>query len=154
MEANYNMQHSAPIVQDFTLCCSGGKALSSGDYAGFPVANAFDDDFGTTRWAGKGVGPSIYHKVFLGYDFGSGNKRKINTLVIRQASTLKSVLVQACNDNVSWVDIDIVKLVLDSNVRAYKFNNESHYYSMWRLLADDKLPYPAAWAVYELKFIE
>ena len=60
--ADYNIKHSAPIVQDFSLCCRGGKILSSGDYDGYPVSNAFDNDFATTRWAGRDVGPSIYRK--------------------------------------------------------------------------------------------
>ena len=153
IRAHYNTKHSAPIVQNFSLCCNGGTWLSSGDYDGFPASNAFDDDFATTRWAGKDVGPSIYRRVFLGYDFGSANKRRVKTIVIRQASTLKSVLVQASNNENSWVDIDMIQMVADSNVRAYRLNNESSY-SRWRLLANDKLPYPAAWAVYELKFLE
>ena len=73
--------------------------------------------------------------------------------MIRQASTLKSVLVQASDDDQSWITIGQVNLVSDSNVRAYKIDNKSSY-SKWRLLADDKLPHPAAWAVYELKFFE
>ena len=63
---------------------SGGAAIASGNYAGYPPANCFDDD-NATLWTTYLVAVPVGGH-WVGYDFGAGGDRDIVEFVLRSRS--------------------------------------------------------------------
>ncbi len=141
--------------KDYTAnLCVHGRALSGGDYEGFPASQAFDADPHTSQWASRQVGPEITHKAYLGYDFGPGRTHHIRRIRIRQGGAIPRVILQSGEDGSTWVDIQTLDLARDNNTYTFDIG-QSRPARFWRVFAD--LPTaegPAAWTVYELEMME
>ena len=134
--------------------CTGGTAISGGDYADFPASQAFDHDGINTRWASKQTGLGNKGVAYIGYDFGKGVKKHIRQLSLRQGGAITSVKVQRSDDGGRWLDVVTLALQADSNTYLHDIP-PSQAARFWRLLADGNTGEgPSAWTVYEIKMME
>jgi len=90
--------HEQGLLQDVTGI---GTAISSGDLANNPAANAFDKYI--TEWKSLQRGAAVTQSAFIGYDFGpikldnGRNRYGLNTEVMKDISTIK--IMQGCDAN-------------------------------------------------------
>lgn len=97
------------VVAGGATVCTGGTALSSGDYDGnYPPANAFDGN-NATQWESPAIGNQY---AWVGYDFGAGNAKDIAEIVIRTGNWANeypsTFRVQASDDAYRWFDVWVV----------------------------------------------
>lgn len=138
--------------------CTGGTAISGGDYdANYPPTNAYDDNE-STLWASERYGSNIIGVDYCGYQHVAA--KGIARIGIRQADFLirvynpdtrseirvsakpiSSVIVQYSENGVDWIDIKTVSLVADTSLQFINiWNGPSSGY--WRLLANAS---PGGW---------
>ncbi len=120
--------------------CSGGTASASSTYGSYSASNAFDDDLGT-YWLNDDVLP-----VYLEYDFGSGNEKRISRYGINfnePSSTDHSPAdwqFQYSDDGSTWTDLDVQSGVnwAASGWKTFDFSNTTahRYYRLY--ITDNK----------------
>ena len=134
--------------------CTGGIAISGGDYAGFPAPQAFDEDDTSSRWGSQQIGHEIPEKAYIGYDFGAGKAKHIRRIGIRQGGAIDSIKVQRSSDGEVWQNVATLDIVADYNMRFYNLPG-SGASRFWRILANaDFGGSPSAWTVYGVKMME
>ncbi|MDP1772051.1 MAG: discoidin domain-containing protein [Methylobacter sp.] len=139
-------QHTEVAEATVSMAPTVGRPISSGDYPGFPAANAFNGDYWVSRWASQTDGSEAY----LGVDFGSSTA--VTKIVLRQGGVMASrARLQSSADCTIWQDRLTLKLVADANYRSYPVNLDTSA-RCWRFLIS-KAP-GNVWTVYELKFAE
>lgn len=136
----------------------GGKAISGGDYSTSYTPNfAFDDDEDKTAWATRQQGKDIMGNAFVGYDFGSGVKRNIRRMKIKQfGAMMASVKVQSSDDGETWSSVTRFKLDNRSTDKGSYDLPPSNPARFWRILANsDVSAHPTGnWLVHEIEMME
>jgi hypothetical protein len=126
-----------------------GTAISGGDWAGYPAANAFTTL--ATEWRShQGGSSAILASAYIGYDFGilridNGRQRygidtsirhQITTIRIKQSANpnyrVTKVRVERSTDGLNWFGVAVITLPNDDNLNTISFKHSvpNRY---WRL---------------------
>lgn len=78
--------------------CTGGTAIASSTYGGYPPSNAFDTSTGST-WSTSGAGG----EQWIGYDFGAGNEKDIVAFALHTSSYVPTnIYLDYSDDGANW----------------------------------------------------
>lgn len=135
--------------------CTGANAISGGDYASYPKANAFDNDLAGATWRSSQVYTAISGAAYLGQ---SGLTRAVKKLRYKNHPTdatlcINSVKIQWSADNSTWTDIQttavsaLAAAVNTISIAAYT-PGATHYL---RVLANANLGSGKAWSIGEME---
>jgi hypothetical protein len=136
--------------------CVGGVPISSGDYSTGVKSNAFDG-IDTTTWMTTQASNQA-GVCYIGYDFGSGNEKKIKRITIKNFSTqsnnMTSAIIQASHDGTLWDNIITKVLDNTADITNAIDMNPSSSYRYWRVMANTNLTNLSKWVVREIQMME
>jgi len=127
--------------------CTGGTAISGGDYStSYPPSQAFDDSTSTT-WRSLQTGTSVSGNAYVGYTFSS--PKMIRSISIRQDSSylVSSVKLQYFEDS-TWKDAQTLGS-LDGN-DGFTITSLASA-QQWRFLANANTSSSYSWRVTEIE---
>jgi hypothetical protein len=138
------------------LCTDSSKGISNGNWAGYPITNAFDNNptsvFGSAHTYG-----GIANVDWLGYDFGVGNGKVVNYIELAQGAVISTagvVSFQGSNDLSTWTPIQSCNLMLSTDEYNRIRINNSTSYRAYRILVTNEGVIPAnttVWTVRDFK---
>lgn len=171
--------------QGSTIDITGsGYPLSSGTPSGFNVSNAFNTDSSSWKSIQQGI-DVITVPAYIGYDFGTKKtsvpqqaitptapasttdrydppapiKKMIRSIKLQQGdqptSRASQVRIEASNDGISWIRIDVVNLMNVVDLVTYAVK-QSAIYRMWRVipLLFNGIASNSSWEVIQLQLLE
>ncbi|WP_235847607.1 hypothetical protein [Paenibacillus tuaregi] len=134
----------------------GGKAFSSSNAPGVSPDYAFDGKFLTKEDPNVGFWQSVpgvqtNGVAFIGYDFGKGNEKSVESIVVqqhpREGFSVSSVKVQNLKADGTWNDVGTYDVKMyDTTTLKLPTTEKSQ---AWRLLANSNVS--REWAVVEVE---
>lgn len=135
---------------------TSAQAISGGDNASYPKANAFNNDSATTRWISSQI--ALTGVAYIGQDFGVGITKCIRKITILQGNTtnaISSVKVQASNDGETWTDVQTITPDINIlTIQTFLLNFNILPARYWRLLANASTAGSASWGINEIEMME
>ncbi|CCG41964.1 phage head spike fiber domain-containing protein [Magnetospirillum molischianum] len=145
--------YSAGVESYGPNICSGGVAISSGDYSGTSASCAFDGN--ASSWWGSAQGAPA-GVAYIGYNFGA-TARRIGKIMLTQPpsnNNISSVIVQKW-DGFSWVDVSTIALEPKVSTPQTLRLPPGLASTQWRVLANSNASVAnSPWAVYEIQMME
>jgi hypothetical protein len=134
--------------------CTGGTAISGGDYNASLTKDKAYDDNESTPWCSQQVGTNISGVAYIGYDFGV--TKHIRRVRIKKPGTdfsVSSIKVQRSSNGADWSDVQIIAPAAATGWETFDIS-ASGVSRYWRLLANANLTGTNYWAVYEIEMME